>query len=134
MAKESGLGWTSAEVDDAGAVGRELRNDFTALDWSSPYDEQDVSGLNVLGYERLLLKQDYKGSVSGPFNPAANQSHDVFSGDLRVVRGLVLVISAQTLTATGVLFTEYKLTRAANGEFTFQNPWVLADGVPPVWS
>lgn len=134
MAKESGLGWTSALVDDAGGTGRELRNDFTALDFSSPYDEQDVSGLNVLGYERLLLKQDYKGTMTGPFNPAANQSHDVFSGDLRVLRELVLVISAQTLTSTGVLFTEYKLNRAANGEFTFQNPWVLANGTPPVWT
>lgn len=133
MAKQSGLGWSNATVDDASGTGRELRNDFTALDFSTPYDEQDITGLDKSAYERLLLKVDYKGTVNGPFNPSANQSHAVFSGDLRVARTLVLTIGGKTLTAE-VFFTEYKLARGANGEFTFTNPWVLADGTAPAWT
>lgn len=133
MSATSGLGWTRAEVDDAGGVARELREEFTSLDYSSPYDEQDITGLDKMGYQRLLLKQDYKGTVNGPFDPAANSSHAVFSGDLRVIRTLGLTVAGAVLNAE-VFFTEYKLNRAANGEFVFANPFALGNGVPPVWA
>jgi len=46
---------------------------------------------------------------------------------------VTIVVSAQTL-ANEVLFTDYALTRAADGSLTFSVPGQLASGVVPTWS
>lgn len=133
MAKETGLGWTTLNVDNAAGTPQDLRNDMTNLDFSNPYNVQEITGLDKSAYERLLLLADSVGTLNGVFNPSANRLHAVFAGDLRVARTLGIVISAQTLN-NEVFFTEYKLTRAAGGEFTAQIPWVLQNGTVPTWS
>lgn len=133
MAKETGLGWTTLNVDDDGGVVRDIRNDLTNLDFATPYNMQEVTGIDKFAIERLPLLADFSGTLNSVFNPAANRVHDVFSGNLRVVRSMGIVISAQTLP-NEVLFTDYALTRAAGGEFTAQHPFVLADGTVPTWS
>jgi hypothetical protein len=69
------------------------------------------------------------------FNPAANQSHDVFKtiSSASVNRLITLVTNAKTLATTNVL-TDYALTRAAGGELTYSVPFSLADGAVPTWS
>lgn len=133
MAKETGLGWTTLNVDDDGGVVRDIRNDLTNLDFATPYNMQEVTGIDKFAIERLPLLADFSGTLNSVFNPAVNRVHDVFSGNLRVVRSMGIVISAQTLP-NEVLFTDYALTRAAGGEFTAQHPFVLADGTVPTWS
>lgn len=133
MAKETGLGWTTLSVEDAGAVARDIRNDLTNLDFATPYADQNVTGIDKFAIERLLLLADFSGTLNSVFNPAANRVHDVFSGDLRVSREMIIVISGQSLT-NQVLFTDYALTRAAGGEFTAQHPFVLQDGTVPTWA
>ena len=83
--------------------------------------------------ERLSLLADLTGTLNSVFNPSANRVHDVMSGDLRVVRTLEIVVSAQTLEGE-VLFSDYALTRAAGGEFTATHPFSLADGTVPAWA
>lgn len=133
MAKETGLGWTACNVDDAGGVARDLRNDMTNLDFSTPYNVQEVTGLDKSAVERLLLLADYSGTLNSVFNSAANRVHAVMAGDLRVIRTLALTVSTKILN-NEVFFTEYGLTRAAGGEFTAQHPFVLADGTVPTWA
>jgi hypothetical protein len=133
MAKQSGLGWTTCSVDDATGTPQAIINDFTNLQFATPYNVQEITGLDKSATERLLLLADCSGTLNGIFNPSANRLHAVFSGDLRILRTLLLVIAAKTLT-NEVLFTEYNLTRAASGEFTTQHPFVLADGTTPTWS
>lgn len=133
MAKETGLGWTTLNVDDDGSSARDIKNDITNLDIATPYNVQEVTGLDKSAIERLLLLADCSGTLNSVFNPAANRVHAVMSGDLRVVRTLQLVISSQTLS-NEVLFTDYALTRAAGGEFTARSPFVLADGTVPNWT
>lgn len=133
MAKETGLGWTTLSVDDEGGTPRDIRNDLTNLDFATPYNTQEVTGIDKFAMERLLLLADFSGTLNSVFNPTANRVHDVFNGNLRVVRTMGIVISAQTLN-NEVLFTDYALTRAAGGEFTAQHPFVLADGTVPTWS
>jgi hypothetical protein len=50
-----------------------------------------------------------------------------------VARTTTLVIASKTL-APEVLYTDYNLTRAQDGQFTFSVPGVLADGTVPTWS
>lgn len=133
MAKETGLGWTTLNVDDAAGVARDVRNDLTNLDFSTPYDQQETTGIDKSAKERLQLLADFQGTLNSVFNPSANRIHAVMSGDLRVIRTLGIVISGKTLN-NEVLFTDYPLTRAAGGEFTAQHPFVLADGTVPTWA
>jgi len=133
MAKETGLGWTTLTVQNDALAAQDLRSDITNLDFSTPYNTQEVTGIDKFAMERLLLLADFTGTLNTVFNPAANRVHDVFNGDLRIPRVMAIVISAQTLSNT-VLFTDYALTRAAGGEFTAQHPFVLSNGTVPTWA
>ena len=85
--------------------------------------------------ERLLLLADASVDLNGVFNDAADQSHDVFKTvpSTSVARTVTLVVSGQTL-AGEYLFTDYALTRAADGSLTWTAPGVLSDGTVPTWS
>jgi hypothetical protein len=133
MAKVTGLGWTTLSLDDAGGTPRDIRNDVTNFDFSTPYASQEVTGVDKSAMERLALLADFSGTLNGVFNPSANLSHAVLSGDLRVARTLSLTVSGKSLP-NEVLIGEYGLTRAAGGEFTWQAPFSLSDGTTPTWS
>lgn len=133
MAKETGLGWTTCSADDASATLRDIKNDVTNLDISTPSNLQEVTGIDKFAMERLALLQDGTGTLNTVFNPSSNRAHAVLSGDLRVVRTLTNVISAKTLSME-VLFSDYAVTRAAGGELTASSPFSLADGTVPTWS
>ncbi|WP_223297532.1 hypothetical protein [Catenulispora acidiphila] len=133
--KTSGIGWTTASVDDASNMQQAIKNDFTNLQFATPRAVQDVTGIDKSAFERLLLLADFSVTFSGVFNPAANMSHAVFStiSSTSVTRLVTLVVSSKTL-APNCLLTDYALTRATGGAFTFSVPGVLADGQVPTWS
>ena len=135
MAKESGIGWTTGSVDDSGGTARAIVNDITSLNFSTPRNVQDVTGIDKSAMERLLLLADFSIDLSGVFNDAVNRAHDVFKTvpSTSVARTVTLVISGQTLP-NECLFTDYALSRPASGEFTFRAPGLLADGTVPTWA
>lgn len=135
MAKESGIGWTTGSVDDSAGTARDIKNDITNLQFATPRTVQDVTGIDKSAIERILLLADFSVTLNGVFNDASNMSHDVFKtvSSTSVARTTTLVISGQTL-ANEVLYTDYPLTRAAGGEFTWAVPGVLADGTVPTWA
>jgi hypothetical protein len=135
LAKSSGLGWTTASVDDASGTPQAIKNDFTNIQFATPRGVQDVTGIDKSAIERLLLLADFSVTLNGVFNPASNMSHDVFKTvpSTSVARTVTLTVSAKTL-ANEVLFTDYPLTRAQTGELTFAVPGVLADGTVPTWA
>lgn len=134
MAKESGLGWSVA-VDDSGGVARTISNDLTNHTINTPRAEQDITGLDKSARERLLLLADMTNTLNGVFNDAANMSHAVFRTvpSTSVARTTTHTISGQVL-AGELLYTDYALTRAADGSFTFSAPGALADGTVPTWA
>jgi len=135
MAKSSGLGWTTLTVDDASGTPQAIKNDFTNLQFATPRAVQDITGIDKSAIERLLLLADFSITLNGPHDPAANQSHAVFSTvpSTSVNRTVTIVVNGKTL-ANETLFTDYPLTRSAAGEFTYAVPGVLADGTVPTWS
>lgn len=135
MAKSSGLGWTTASVDDSAGAAQAIKNDFTNLQFATPRGVQDITGIDKSAYERLLLLADFSVTFNGVFNPAANMSHDVFKTvtSTSVNRTVTLTVSGKTL-ANECLFTDYPLNRSDSGEFTFSAPGVLADGAVPTWA
>lgn len=135
MAKESGLGWTTCDVDDASGTPQALVNDCTNVQFATPRATQDITGMDKSAMERLLLLADFSVTLNGVFNDAANKAHSVFKtiSSTSVARTLTLAVSGQTL-ANEVLLTDYPLTRADSGEFTWAVPGVLCDGTVPTWS
>lgn len=135
MAKESGIGWTTFAIDDSGGTARDIKNDCTNLSWTTPRSIQDTTGLDSAARETLLLLADFSFTANGVFNDASNLSHDVFKtvASASVARTVTCVISGQTL-ANECNLTDYGLTRAQGGEFTWTVPGVLQSGTAPTWS
>lgn len=135
MAKESGLGWTTCSIDDATGTPQAIKNDITNLQFATPRAVQDVTGIDKSAMERLLLLADFSITLNGVFNDAAGSSHAVFKTvpSTSVARTVALTVSGQTLN-NECLFTDYPLTRADSGEFTWAVPGVLSDGTVPTWS
>jgi len=136
LAKSTGLGWTTASVDDSSGTPEAIINDITNLTFSTPRAVQDVTGIDKSAHERLLLLADMSVTLNGVFNPASSpSSHDVFKTvpSTAVNRTTTLTVAAKTL-AGELLYTDYALTRAAGGELTWSAPGVLADGTVPTWA
>ena len=134
MAKESGLGMSIA-VDDSASAARTISNDITNLDWTTPREVQDITGLDKSARETLLTLADFTITVNGIFNDASNMSHDVFKtvSSTSVARTVTLTISGQTLP-NETNFTDYSLSRGTTGELTYTAPGVLAGGTVPTWA
>lgn len=135
ISKASGLSWTTLSVDDASSMQQAIVNDFTNLQFATPRAVQDVTGIDKAAFERLLLLADFSITLTGVFNGAANMSHAVFStiSSTSVPRLITMVVNSKTLAPTCVL-TDYALTRATGGAFTFSVPGALSNGVVPTWS
>lgn len=133
--KENGLGITTYAFDDAGGTPRNIRNDVTNFECSTPRAVQDSTGLDKFAIERLLGLADITGTANGVFNDAADQSHSVFKTvpSYTGTRTHTLAHSGQTLTAE-VVVTDYAHTRAASGEWTWSAPYANGDGSLPAWS
>lgn len=135
MAIESGLGWTTFEVDDSGGTARDLRTSTFNLDWTMPRGVQDITSLAESAVARLLLLADFSGTAAGGFDDGDNLAHAVFKtiSSTSVERPMSIAISGQTLTNT-VILTDYAMTRAQSGEFTWSVPFQLSSGDVPTWS
>jgi hypothetical protein len=136
MAKESGLGMTSLNVDDNSGSPQDIKNDVTNFQFASPRAVQDTTGVDKFAMERLLLLADFSITLNGVFNDASNASHDVFKtipSSAAVSRTVALVQSGQTMTAE-CLLTDYPLTRGQDGSLTWAVPGVLSNGTAPAWT
>lgn len=134
MAKESGLGMVVA-VDDDGGSARTISNDVQSVAFATPQALIDVTGVDKSALERLIGLADGSVSMTGTFNAASNQQHDVFKnvGTTSVARTVAITISGQILSME-ILFTEYVVARGADGALTWTVAGQLASGTVPAWT
>ena len=138
MAKESGLG-LACSVDDSGGTLRAISNDVTNLTFAIPSGVQDITGVNSTGMERLLLLADMTVTLNGVFNDEATTGAHVVLSNYRTLftsqvgRTTAIAHSGQTLSDE-ILYSDYALTRAADGSLTFTSPGSLSDGGTPAWA
>lgn len=132
MSKQSGLGWTTLSVDDAGGTPVDIRNDITNLSFATPRAVQDITGIDKSANERLLLLADATITLETVFNPSG--AHTVFSTvpSTSVNRTTSIGVGGKTL-AMEMLYTDYPLQRSNTGELTASIPGSLADGSVPTW-
>ena len=138
MAKESGLAWTTCTVDDGAGAAEAIVNDVVALDIGHPRGVFDWTGLDKSAHERGLGLADFSISLQVIFNDAASpSSHDCFKTvpSTSQLRTTTLSISGQAYaTAPEVYYTDYPLSRGADGSFGATVPGVLGDGAVPAWT
>ena len=132
MAKESGMAWTTCSVDDSGDDLRALVNDTVSLDFSTPRNLLDWTGLDKSAMERGLGLADFSITLNCIFNDSGTGSHEVFL-DTVVERDVTLVVSAQTLE-NDCYVSDVAWGRAADGSFTIAGTLQLMDGTVPTWS
>ena len=139
MAKTTGMAQTALSVDDSTGAVKDIRNDITNWQFSTPRGVQDVTGVNSSAMERLLLLADFSITLNGVFNDSANQAHAVFRTvpSTSVARTTTITITgtvgANTL-APEALYTDYSLTRATDGSLVWSAPGVLQSGTVPTWT
>ena len=132
--KENGLGF-AVSVDTSGGVLKVISNDVTDLEFSTPRDIQESTGVDVSAMERILLLADMSVKLSGIFNDTADFSHDVFKTvpSTSVARTTTLAISGQSLSAE-LLYSKYDMKRSNKGELTWETQGDLQSGLVPAWS
>lgn len=135
MAKESGIGWTTLSVDGSDAAVNDIKNDVTNFQLATPRAVFDWTGVDKSAMERGLGLADFSITLNGIFNDAADKSHETFKdvATTSVARTVSLAVSGQTLSPE-CYFTDYALTRAADGNLTWSAPGVLQNGTAPAWS
>jgi hypothetical protein len=138
MSKSTGLG-AVISVDDSGGTPRTISNDVNNFSFATPRGVQDVTGVDKLAIERLLLLADFSVTLNGVFNPAATTTaHAVFStvpstSALRTTN-LQPTSSSSPHLQCETLYTDYQVSRSAAGELTYSAPGVLGDGTVPTWA
>jgi hypothetical protein len=135
MSIENGLGWTTFEIDDSDTTARDIRSSTFNLDWTMPRGVWDITAISQSAMARNLLLADFSGTAAGGFDDESNKAHSVFRtvSSTSVEREMTIVISSQTLANT-VILTDYAMTRAQSGEFTWSVPFQLSDGAVPTWA
>ncbi|MFJ5984305.1 hypothetical protein [Lentzea sp. NPDC092896] len=133
--KQTGLGWTGLNVDNAAGVAKDIRNDVTNFSFATPRALLDSTGIDKSANERLPGLADFSIDLSGIPNFDADKSHSVLKTvpSSSVIRTVGLEISSQTLN-NECLFANYDWTRGNDGALTWQATASLADGTVPTWS
>lgn len=132
MAKESGIGLTLS-IDDSAGSAKAITNDISAVQFGTPQNLQDVTGLDKSAIERIALLSDATVSVTIPaFNDAADLSFQVFKTRTGV-RTVAIGISGQTLSME-MLISDVSWSRNADGSLGATATLELQSGTVPTWS
>ena len=135
MAKVTGLGTTTCTVDNVAGVAKAISNDILSIEVSNPRGVFDVTGVDKSAIERILGLSDGVLTLKGAFNSAADKSHDIFAPvtSSNVARTVAILFPGATWTAE-IAFSEYAVTRGADGSLQWTATGSLATGVAPAWS
>jgi predicted secreted protein len=133
MAKQTGI-TAVVTIADAGGTARTISGDVTNFSLNQSRSQIDVTGIDKDFMERLPGLGDYSFSLSGVFNPSANQSHAVFSSMGTALRAFTISFpNGGTANGTAAL-ESYNFDRAQGGAATYQATLNCANGTGVTWS
>lgn len=127
MAKISGI-TTAATI-----AGNVISNDITSITVDTPYGVQDITGLDKSAIERLLLRADATGTITGVFNVASSMSHATLKTPGSKTFVIAFASAAATATFTAVT-TNYAVSMGADGSLTWSVNYQLSSGTALAWT
>lgn len=127
MAKISGL---TTAVTIAGNV---ISNDITSITLDTPYGVQEITGLDKSAVERLILRADASGTLSGVFNATASMSHATLKTPGSKTFVIAYASAAATATFTAIT-SNYAVVMGADGSLTWSANWALSSGTAVAWT
>ncbi|CAB4173619.1 hypothetical protein UFOVP1028_37 [uncultured Caudovirales phage] len=114
-------------------AGNAISNDVTSLSLDTPYGVQDVTGLDKIALERIMLRADASGTINGVFNTAASMSHATFKTPGSKTFVIAFAAAAATATFTAVT-TNYAISLGADGSLTWSVNFALSSGTAVAWT
>jgi hypothetical protein len=126
MAKVSGLTCTVT------VAGNNISNDVTSFSVDTPYGVQDVTGIDKSAMERIMLRADCTGTLSGVFNTTASMSHATFKAP--GIKTVVLVYPGPATLTFSAAFSNYALSMGADGSLTWSVNYSLSSGTAAAWT
>lgn len=127
MAKTSGI--TSSVT----VAGNNISNDIRSFNFDTPYGQQVVTGIDKAAEERISLRADCTGSISGIFNTAASMSHATLKTPGSKTFVIALASAAATLTFTANT-ENYAVTEGEDGSLTWSCNFALNSGTAAAWT
>jgi hypothetical protein len=133
MAKVNGLGWTALNVDDSGGSANDIREDVNSLEYATPQNLLEVTGIDKSAMERLGGLKDFTATVNFTADFDASDSvFDVFK-DTGTVRTFAITVAAQILS-NETLISEVNWNRGTDGSLSGSASVALANGTVPTWT
>jgi hypothetical protein len=126
MAKVSGLTCTVTVASN------NISNDVTSFSVDTPYGVQDVTGIDKSAMERIMLRADCTGTISGVFNTTASMSHATFKTP--GIKTVVLVYPGPATLTFSAAFSNYALSMGADGSLTWSVNYALSTGTAAAWT
>ena len=125
-------------IDDSSGTPQTISNDVTNFAFTTPRAVFDWTGVDKSAHERGLGLADISWTINGIYNSASNMSHDVFktvpSTTVNRTTKIEPTSGSTPYLAGECLFSDYAITRAADGNLTWAVKGDLADGTTPSWS
>ena len=138
MGKVSGI-VSSVSVDDASGTPQDISDDVTQIQLGTPYNLQDVTGLDVAAIQRLTLLADATVALTGVADFSANMWNDVFKAEPAGPPANVRTVALSFANAAASLSMEMvsggqSYNRGQDGSLTCTVTLSLADGTIPAWT
>jgi hypothetical protein len=128
---------TSVTIDDGAGTVRAITNDVLACTLNMTRPQQDVTGVDKLGMERIGLVSDASLSLTGAWNPAAAPTFYATFKDIsttNIDRTVVLVYPGTATFTAEMRLASFNIARGQDGGITCTVELQLSGGAQGVWS
>ena len=128
---------TSVTIDDGAGTVWAITNDVLACTLNMTRPQQDVTGVDKLGMERMGLVSDASLSLTGAWNPAAAPAFYATFKDIattNIDRTVVLVYPGTATFTAEMRLASFNIARGQDGGITCTVELQLSGGAQGVWS
>lgn len=133
MAKITAL-TTACSLDDAVGAPVDISGDVISVTFSTPYAVADVSGVDKVAAERLVLSADATGSLNGIFNAALSHAVLATTTVTGGARTLTVALPGPATLAGEVIISDYTVSRAEDGSLAWTAAWETTGGAGMGWT
>lgn len=136
MAKMTGIPMT-VTIDDGAGSTRVITNDVLSCTLNMTRAQQDITGVDKLGMERMGLLSDATVSLTGAWNPAAAPTFYATFKDIattNIDRTVVIAYPGPATFTAEMRLASFDIARGQDGSITCTVELQLSGGAQGTWS